>query len=327
MEAYRADRPGGLDSLIRTAVELPEPGPGQLRVAVRGAGVHLADVAALAGQRRPRPSLPFTPGFEISGRVEAMGMGVTGFAPGQSVVAFLSSGGLAEQALVQAALAVPLPDGLAFGRAAGLPLAYAGGLVALRDRAALGPGQTLLVLGAGGQAGLAAVELGKRLGADVIATAGKEARLEVAAAQGADHTVDSAARPIGEAAMELTDGRGVDVVFDPVGGDGSLAALPALAQGGRIICAGFAAGRAPTLNAMALYARDASFVAANVAVMIEAAPESLRAALGDVVQWAARGEIRPRVAAHFPFDQAHHALDYVMNRRDSGAVVVTVNGN
>lgn len=326
METYRADRLGGPDMLVRTDADTPEPGPGQLRIAVRAVGIHLADLAALAGQRPPRPSLPFTPGVEVSGTVSAVGPEGADFAPGQAVIGFVGSGGLAEEALASAALCVPLPEGMAFGRAAGLPVAYAGGLVALRDRAGLGGGQTLLVLGAGGQAGLAAVELGKRLGAEVIAAAGQASRLEVAVAQGADHTIMAATSPLGETVLELTDGRGADVVFDPVGGDGSRAALAALAPGARIVCAGFAAGQAPAVNAMALYGRDAALITANAGVMIETVPDALRAALADVAAWAASGEIRPRIAAQFPFDQARHALDYVMNRRDTGAVVVTRSG-
>lgn len=326
MEAYSANRLGGLDALIRSEVGTPEPGAGQIRIAVRAAGLHLADLAALAGQRPPRPSLPFIPGFEVSGTVDAVGPDAGDFAPGQAVIAFVGAGGLGELVLAEAALCVPMPEGVAFGRAAGLPIAYAGALVALRDRARLEAGQRLLVLGAGGQAGLAAIDLGQRLGAEVIAVAGQESRLEAARAQGADHTIAAAAAPLGEAVLALTDGRGADVVFDPVGGEASRAAMTALAPGGRIVCAGFAAGEPTPVNVMALYGRDAAFIAANVAVLIERAPDRARRALAEVAEWTAGGAIRPRIAAQFPFDEAHHALDYVMNRRDAGAVVVTRGG-
>ena len=326
MKAYRADRLGGLDALGLVEVEAPEPGPGQARIAVRAAGLHLADVAALAGQRQPRIAPPFVPGFEVSGVVSALGSGTAGLAIGQPVIAFLPSGGLAEEAVAEIALCVPLPEGLAFGRAAGLPLAYGGALMALRDRAGLAAGETLLVLGAGGQAGLSAIEIGKYLGANVIAAAGQAARLEAALEQGADHSIDSAATPLGEAVLALTEGRGADVLFDPVGGDASAAALAALAPGARMLCTGFAAGKAPALNAQALYARDAALITVNVPLMVARQPEHARQALGDVAGWAAAGEIRPRVAAQFVFEEARHAFDYVMARRGSGAVVVTMSG-
>lgn len=324
MRAFRAERLGGLDALSLVEIPAPEPGPGQVRIAVSAAGLHLADAAALAGSRQPRVALPFVPGFEVSGSVSALGPEVVGLAPGQPVIAFLASGGLAEEAVAEASLCVPLPEGLAFGRAAGLPLAYGGALMALRDKAGLAAGETLLVLGAGGTAGLAAIEIGKHLGATVIAAAGQAARLEAAAEQGADHTIDSAATPVGEAILALTGGRGADVVFDPVGGDGSLAALAALAPGARMLCTGFAAGKSPSFNAQAFYARDASLIAANMPLAVSRDPERARRALQDVAGWAATGEIRPRVAAQFAFDEVRHAFEYVMARRGSGAVIVTM---
>ena len=324
MRAYRADRLGGLDALSLAEADAPEPGPGQLRIAVRAAGVHLADMAALAGQRQPRIDPPFVPGFEVAGTVSAVGPDTGEFRAGQSVVAFLSSGGLAEEAVADAALCVALPTGLDFVKAAALPLAYAGALMALRDKARLAAGETLLVLGSGGPAGLGAIETGKRLGATVIAAAGHLARREAAAGQGADHTIDSASTALGKAVLELTDGRGADVVFDPVGGDGSAAALAALGTGGRILCAGFAGGKAPALNTLALYARDAALISANVPLAIATQPARARAALEEAAGWAAAGEIRPRIAAQFGFDDVRHAFDYVMGRRGAGAVIVTV---
>jgi len=325
MKAYRADRLGGPDALALVEVEVPEPGPGQVRIAVRAAGLHLADVAALAGQRQPQIALPFVPGFEISGVVSALGPNARGLEIGQPMIAFLPSGGLGAEAIAEATLCVPLPEGLAFGRAAGLPLAYGGALMALRDRARLAAGETLLVLGAGGQAGLAAIEIGKRLGALVIA-AGQAARLELALEQGADHSIDPAATPLGEAVLALTDGRGADVVFDPVGGDASAAAMVALAPGARMLSAGFAAGKPPSLSAQTLYARDAALIAVNVPLSVTRQPERARQALADVAGWAVSGEIRPRVAAQFVFEEVRHAFDYVSARRGTGAVVVTLAG-
>ena len=324
MEAYRVERLGGIEALTRTDVPLPEPGLGQIRIAVRAAGLHLADAAVLSGQRQPRLQPPLIPGFEVSGTVEAVGGDVSGFEPGQNVIAFLRSGGLAEAAIAEAALTVPLPEGLIFARAAGLPLAYAGGLMALRDRAGLASGERLAVLGAGGQTGLAAIDLGKRLGAEVLAVAGQAARLETARQLGADHAIDASAGPVGEAIGEATGGHGVDVVFDPVGGDGPAAVLPALAMGGRVVSVGFASGRAPALAIPALHARDGVLLTTNLALMIARQPERARAALEEVAGWTVAGEIRPRIAAQFGFDEVRQAFDYVMARRDAGSVVIAM---
>jgi NADPH2:quinone reductase len=327
MEAYRAERLGGIEALARMDIPTPEPGTGQIRICVKAVGLNLADAAALAGERRPRPGLPLVPGFEAAGIVSAVGEGIDGFALGQPVVAFLHSGGLAREAIADSALSAALPAALTFVEAAGLPVAYAGGLMALRGRARLKRGETLLVFGGGSQAGLAAVELGKKLGAKVIAVAGQARRLETASAQGADHTIDAAASPLAPTVLDLTAGAGVDVIFDPVGGDGLRAALPALAEGARILAAGFAAGRVQPINARALHARDAAFISVNLPLMLKDDPAGAGQALRDVVAWTQAGAIRPRIAARFSFAQVRPAFDYVISRRDSGAVIVTASGD
>lgn len=313
-------RLGGTPALEEAA--LPEPGAGEVRIAVKAAGVHLADVAALAGERAPKPSLPFTPGFEAAGLVTALGKGVKGWKLGQPVLAFLAGGGLADEALASAALCAPLPEALGFEQAAALPVAYGGALMALRDQARLKPGETLLVLGAGGQAGLAAIAIGKQLGVRVIAAAGAEDRRAAASAQGADETVDGSSASLADSVLSLTGG--ANVIFDPVGGDAFAAALRAASIGARYIAAGFAGGRAPSANVQMLFARNIQLLTANIPVMAASDPVRARKALEDVIAWAIAGKIKPRIAARFPLAQAAHALDYVKARRDSGAVIVTV---
>lgn len=320
MKAFRTHRLGGMPALEEAP--LPEPGPGEVRIAVKAAGLHLADVAALAGDRAPKPSLPFTPGFEAAGLVTAVGEGVAGFAPGQPVLAFLPAGGLAEEAVARAALCVALPEALSFEMAAALPVAYAGALMALRDQARLAAAETLLVLGAGGQAGLAAVAIGKELGARVIAAAGAEERRSAALAQGADDAVDGSSASLADSVLSLTGG--AHVIFDPVGGDAFSAALRAGRDGARYIAAGFAAGRAPSANVQTLFARNIQLLTANVPVMAANDPARARNALQDVMAWTIEGKIKPRIAARFALMQAAHALDYVKARRDSGAVIVTL---
>lgn len=318
VRVYRALQFGG--ALALEDVPAPEPGRGEVRLAVKAAGVHLADAALLTGERRPQPKLPFTPGMEAAGIVTAIGESVTGLAVGDAVAVLLSAGGLAEEAVADAALCVKVPKALPLERAACLPLAYAGALAALRDKAHLARGETLLVLGAGGQLGLGAIVIGKRLGARVIAAAGSEERRAAAKAQGADEIVDASSASLSESVKSLTDGRGADVVFDPVGGDGFDAALTACAIGARYISAGFAAGRVPRVDLQSLHARGLDLLTANITALQNI--ESMQTALRDVVIWAADGSIQPRIAARFKFSEASHALEYVKSRRDTGAVIV-----
>lgn len=324
MKALIAQRLSGLEALTAEEVAVPTPGPGEVLIGVAAAGLHLADLAALSGERHPRPDLPFVPGLEAAGLIAAVGEDVSGFQPGDKVVAFLDWGGMAEGAVAKAGLCARIPDGMAFPAAAALPVAYAGALLALRDRAQLAPGETVLVLGAGGHAGLAAVDIAKRLGARVLAVASGESRGSEAAERGADAVIDSSARPLSESVAALTDGTGIDVVFDPVGGDAFEMALLTLAVGGRVISAGFAGGRIPRINMSALYARDAALISANLPLTVKSDSALAHKALCDVIAWAANDEIVPHIAAQFTFADAKPAFNYVKARRNAGAVVVTI---
>jgi len=324
MKALIARRLSGLEALTSDEVSVPAPGPGEILIGVAAAGLHLADVAALSGDRQPRPDLPFVPGLEAAGLVAAVGEGVSGFQPGDKVVAFLDWGGMAEGAVAKAAVCARIPDDMTFPKAAALPIAYAGALLALRERARITPGDTVLVLGAGGHSGLAAVDIAKKLGARVLAVASGETRGSEAAERGADAVIDGSERPLSESVMALTGNGGVQVVFDPVGGDAFEMAMPTLAVGGRIISAGFAGGRIPRMNMAALYARDAAMISANLPLAVKADQALACSALRDVIAWAAAGEIVPRIAAQFTFVEAHAAFNYVKSRRNAGAVVVTI---
>lgn len=316
MKAYRAPRLAGPQALSLVEADIPEPGPGEVRIAVEAAGLHLADLAALGGERQPRPELPFTPGIEVAGRIVAGGL------VGSRVVAFTPWGGLAEQVVVPAAACALLPETIAASQAAALPFAYAGALLALDDRAGLAAGRTAVVLGAGSETGLGAVAVARALGATVIAVANGESRLDQAREQGADHALDSGLVTIATAVGELTEGRGADLVFDPVGGDGSQAGLNALARGGTLVLAGFASGRPPALDLFQLFARGGRLLTLNVVLEITRDPEGLRRALSRVVEWTAEGRIAPRIAAEFPFEGVRHAFEYIAGRRGAGAVVV-----
>lgn len=324
MKSFRAHRLAGLEMLAVEELAAPVPASGEVLITVKAAGIHLADFAALAGERSPRPAVPFTPGLEVSGTVAALGEGVTGLKRGGRVVAFVPWGGLAEQAVAPAALCVALPKDLTDLQAACLPIAYGGAILALREKAGLAKDETVLVMGAGGFIGLAAIAAAKQLGARVIAAAGGEARAAAANDHGADRIVDTTSVVLGDAVREWTGGKGADVIFDPAGGDAFEAAMSAAATGARFVSAGFAAGRVPSVNLAALFARDMYLVTANVPLTVQSHPARARAALEDAVAWAAEGKINPRIAAQFKFAEARHAFEYVKQRRGNGAVVVTM---
>lgn len=324
MRGLLAQRLAGLEALAIEDVAAPMPGPDEMLIGVGAAGVNLADVAALGGERHPRPDLPFVPGLEVAGIVAAIGPGVCGFSPGDRVAAFVRWGGLAEGAVARAELCAHLPDSMTFAYAAGLPIAYAGALLALRERARLVAGETVLVLGAGGHAGLAAIDIAKKLGARAIAVASGESRGSEAAGRGADEIVDSSARPLSESVAALTGGAGVNAIYDPVGGDAFEMSLLTLANGGRVVSAGFAGGRIPRVNLPALYARDAELISANTPLTVQAHPAQAGAALRDTIAWASEGAIAPKIAAQFALPDAKVALEYVKARRNTGAVIVTV---
>jgi len=324
MKALIAQRLSGLDALSAVESAAPAPGPGEVLIGVGAAGVHLADLAALSGERHPRPNLPFTPGLEAAGLIAAVGAGVSSLKAGDRVAAFLDWGALAEGAVAKAELCVTIPDTVAFPLAASLPVAYGGALLAMRERARLSAGETVLVLGAGGYAGLAAVHVAKKLGARVIAVASGESRGSEAGVHGADEVVDGSARPLSESVAALTNNAGVNVIYDPVGGDAFETALLTLANGGRVISAGFAGGRIPRINMSALYARDAELISANTPLTAQVHPALAQKALRDIIAWLSEGAIEPRIAAQFSLADFRPAFDYVKARRNAGSVIVHI---
>ena len=326
MKAYRTHKFSSPPVLSLDEVEARAPGDGEVLVGVRAAGLHLADFATLAGERSPRPTPPFAPGMEAAGFVLAFGADIDGLRPGDRVVTFQTCGGLAERIVVDAKACIRIPDGLTDGLAAALPFAYAGALIAVRGKARLEAGETLLVLGAGSQSGLAAIEIGKAIGAKVIASASGETRGDAANALGAEKVIDPSLTPLAEQVSKLTEGEGADVIFDPVGGDATQAAVAAGAYGARILIAGFAGGRTTNLNIQQFFERDMRLIAANMPATIANSPEIVRAAVEAVLEWRSQGKLHPRIAAQFPLSQADHALDYVRARRGSGAVIVTMGG-
>jgi NADPH:quinone reductase len=314
----------GPDALELADLPTPEPGACGVRIRVRAAGVNFADGLMLAGRYQERPRLPFTPGLELAGEIEAVGAGVRGLEPGQRVLAVVSHGAFAEQAVARAEDVVLLPGDMDEVTAAGFAIAYGTAHGALRWRAGLHAGETLVVHGAGGGVGLTAVECGKAIGAVVIATARGEEKLAVARAHGADHTVDSEDPDLRGRLRELTDGRGADVVYDPVGGAMFDASLRAIAWEGRIVSIGFASGQVPQIPANLLLVKNASVIGFYWGSYRKHDPERLRGGFKELFGWHRDGRIRPHVSQTLPLAQVADAIRLLADRRAIGKIVVTM---
>lgn len=313
--------PGGL---VVEEVPVPEPGSGEVRIRVRAAGLNFADSLIIKGQYQDRPALPFVPGMEIAGEIEACGSAVAGFVPGDRVMAALGHGGFAEQAVTAAGNVVRLPDSIDAVTAAGFAIAYGTAYGALIWAARLVAGETLVVHGAAGGVGLATVECGKALGARVIATARGAERLEVARARGAEATIDTASEDLRARIKALTGGRGADVVFDPIGGDVFTASLRSVAWEGRILVIGFASGEIPQIPANLLLVKNASAVGFYWGSYRQHDPARVHAAFEELLRWHADGRIRPHVSEVRPLVDARAALELLLSRKSTGKIVLTM---
>jgi NADPH2:quinone reductase len=323
MRAVLCKQFGPPSSLVVEEVPSPVAGPGRLVVSVKACGVNFPDTLIIQGQYQFKPELPFSPGGEVAGIVKAVGEGVTRFKPGDRVIAATTWGGYAEEVVAEAARTLPMPDGMDFATAAAFTLTYGTSHHALKDRAVLQPGETLLVLGAAGGVGLAAVELGKAMGARVIAAASSPAKLAVCRDHGADELIDYAAEDLRERIKALTGGRGVDVVYDPVGGDYSEPALRGMAWRGRFLVVGFAAGRIPSLPLNLPLLKGCAVLGVFWGAFTRNEPELNAANLRELMQWVGDGRLRPHVSARYPLERAADALDDLVQRRVHGKVVLT----
>jgi NADPH2:quinone reductase len=315
---------GGPETLVPKEVPRPEPSLGEVLISVAAAGVNFADSLIVAGKYQEKPAPPFTPGFEVAGRVAEVGSGVTHPRPGDRVTAMVGHGGFAEAALARADTTFVLPDEMDFDTAAGFPITYATAHAALVWRAGLAAGEVLLVHGAAGGVGLAAVEVGKALGAEVIATAGGPEKLAVAREHGADHTIDYKTEDIRERVKALTAGRGADVVFDPVGGEVFEASLRAVAWGARLLVIGFAAGRIPQVPANILLVKNIAVLGLNIGSYRRHAPERFAEQFERLFAWYREGLLKPHVSHRLPLEEAPAAIALLTGRRATGKVVLTL---
>lgn len=322
MRAVVCRRLEGPDGLSIEDVPVPEPGPEEVRIRVAAAGVNFADTLITRGRYQIRPELPFVPGLEVAGIVDAVGPAAGDVRVGERVMATLAHGGFAEQVVARARDLVRLPDAVGDVAAAGFAIAYGSAYGGLVWAARLRAGETLLVHGAAGGVGLAAVECGCALGARVIATGRGAARLEVAQAHGAAATIDTDVDNVRERLRELTDGRGVDVVFDPVGGELFTASLRAIAWEGRIVIVGFASGDVPQIPANLLLVKNAHALGFYWGSYRDHDPARVRAGFEELLAWHAAGRIRPHVSAVLPLEQAPAALRQLIERRSTGKVVL-----
>ena len=312
-------------------VEVPDPGPGEVRVRLRACAVNFPDLLMIQGKYQFRPPLPFAPGGEAAGDVEAVGAGVAGLREGDAVVAAMRCGGFSELIKVPAEAVRPKPKRLSYAKAASYQTAYLTAYVALVRRGELQAGETLLVHGAAGGVGMAAVDLGKRLGATVIATGGRDDKLAVVKARGADHALNYALEGgrlggFRKAVKALTDGRGADVIYDPVGGDVFDESMRCVNWGGRILTIGFASGRWPQAPVNLILIKGISVVGVRAGEYGRRHPEKGKANVVAIHRMAANGEIDPYVCKAFPLEQAVEAMRLLQNRDVVGKTVVTMNG-
>lgn len=331
MKALLSRQPGGPDTLELAELPDPEPGPGQLLVRVRACAINYPDVLIIEDKYQFKPPRPFAPGGEIAGTVERAGEGVEGWAEGERLIAMLGHGGLAEKVVVAAAAAQRLPEGRSFEEGSALILTYATTIHALLDRGQLKQGETLLVLGAAGGVGLAAVELGKAYGARVVAAVSSEEKAEAARAAGADSTLvyprgpfdKDGARALAQQFKEAVGPNGADLVYDPVGGDYTEAALRAIAWGGRLLVIGFPAGiaRLP-LNLTLLKSCDVRGVFWGAWAARE--PGANAAHVRTLFRLWEEGKIAPKVSCTWPLERAGEAIAHMAARQAVGKLVVTM---
>ncbi|MBM2575344.1 NADPH:quinone oxidoreductase family protein [Jannaschia sp. Os4] len=316
MRAFVATAPGRADL---AEIAPPAPGPGEVLLRVRACGLNFADLLMIGGTYQDTPPLPFVPGMEMCGTVEAVGEGVAGPAVGTRVAAFCGRGGLGERAVVPAESCVPVPDDMPDAVAAGFLVAYSTSDVALRRRGRLAAGERLVVLGAAGGVGLTAVELGARMGAEVVAVARGAAKLEVARGAGAAHVIDAEAPDLTD---RLRAAGGADVIYDAVGGDLARAAMRALRPEGRMLCIGFASGDVPVWKANHLLVKNAEAIGVYWGGYLRFAPEVVTESVARLMRLWSEGGLSPHVSHVLPLDRVEEALDLLRTRRATGKVVV-----
>ena len=309
-----------------TIEEVPEPvpGPGEVVVSVKAASVNFPDLLIIQNRYQIKPARPFSPGSEAAGVVKAVGAGVTHVKPGDDVVAITLHGAFAEEVKVDATRVLPMPAGMDFAAASAFLLTYGTADHGLGDRGQLQPGETLLVLGASGGAGIAAIDVGKALGGRVVACASTESKLAVCREHGADETINYADENFRERVRALTAGRGVDVVYDPVGGSYAEPALRSCAWRGRFLVVGFASGDIPRIPLHLALLKGCSIVGVFWGDFVRREPQAFGASVARLTRWYEEGRLQIPISATFPLERAPEALERVAKREVVGKIVLIV---
>ena len=324
MKAILCKAYGPPDSLVVEDIPSPVAGPGEVVVSVKTASVNFPDVLIIQNKYQLKPPLPFSPGSELAGVVKSVGDGVTRWKPGDLVMAITGYGAFAEEVKVDVNRLLPIPGGMDFVSAAAFGLTYATSEHALCDRGELKAGETLLVLGASGGVGIAAIEIGKVLGARVIACASTDDKLAICREHGADDTINYATEDLRERIKAITGGKGADVVYDPVGGTYTELALRSIAWRGRLLVVGFAAGDIPKIPLNLTLLKGCAIVGVFWGEFTRREPQRFLAAMDKLERWFAEGKLKPHVSATFPLERAADALAMMAGRNVKGKVVLTV---
>ena len=322
MKAVLCKEYGPPESLVLEEVASPRPGKGQVAVSVKSCGVNFPDTLIIQGKYQFKPAMPFSPGGEVAGVVKEVGEGVDNFKAGDRVIVSAAFGGFAEEIVADANRVMPMPAGVDFIPASAFMLTYGTSYYALKDRAQIKPGETLLVLGAAGGVGLAAVELAKLMGARVIAAASSDEKLAVCKQYGADEVINYATEDLKERIKTLSGGKGVDVIYDPVGGEYSEAALRGMAWGGRFLVIGFAAGDIPRIPLNLTLLKSCSIVGVFWGAFTEREPKQNQENVRQLLGWLAEGKLKPHISATYPLSQAAQALNDMLQRKVQGKVVL-----
>ena len=324
MKAMVCKQYGPPESLVLEELPSPRPGAGEVVIEVKAASVNFPDVLIIQNKYQFKPPLPFSPGSELAGVVKEVGSGVTAFRPGDRVMAFTTYGAFSEEVKTEVGRLLPMPEKMDFVTGAAFVLTYGTSDHALRDRAALKAGETLLVLGAAGGVGLAAIEIGKALGARVVACASTDEKLSVCRSHGADEGINYATEDLRERIKALTDGRGIDVVYDAVGGPYTEPAFRSLAWRGRLLVVGFAAGDIPKLPLNLPLLKGASVIGVFWGDFARREPKELAASMKQLARWYGEGRLKPHVSQTLPLEKAAEAIKLLASRQAKGKVVVTM---
>jgi len=314
---------GELDSLVIEDVAPLQAGPGQVVISVKACGINFFDGLMVQGKYQTKPPFPFSPGAEVAGVIRDVGADVTDFKPGMRVLAFAGVGGYAEEVAVETWRVLPIPDVMDFKTAAGFIITYGTSYHALKDRAQVKPGETLLVLGAAGGVGLTAVEIGKAMGARVIAAASSPEKLALCKERGADELINYSSEDLRGRLKELTGGNGVDVVYDPVGGAFAEPAIRSMAWQGRYLVVGFAAGDIPKIPTNLLLLKSSALLGVFWGTAVQRDPAQNARNMAALMAWLDQGKLKPHISATYPLTRAVEALNTVMQRKVMGKVILT----